>query len=111
MCTLQTKIRNTYVRCNPAPDTHAPSLVGEAPRWLYLATAASVVAYVNLDCMDGKQARRTGSSSPLGQLFDHGGLWQAHLGARAPERLLLILMIPCGCGCCCWLLAALLPTA
>lgn len=22
--------------------------------------------------MDGKQARRTGSSSPLGQLFDHG---------------------------------------
>lgn len=24
------------------------------------------------DCMDGKQARRTGSSSPLGQLFDHG---------------------------------------
>jgi len=24
------------------------------------------------DCMDGKQARRTGQSSPLGQLFDHG---------------------------------------
>ena len=25
-----------------------------------------------LDNMDGKQARRTGSSSPLGMLFDHG---------------------------------------
>jgi hypothetical protein len=25
-----------------------------------------------LDAIDGKQARRTGSSSPLGQLFDHG---------------------------------------
>eukprot|EP00201_Polytomella_parva_P004679 CAMPEP_0175087118 /NCGR_PEP_ID=MMETSP0052_2-20121109/29649_1 /TAXON_ID=51329 ORGANISM="Polytomella parva, Strain SAG 63-3" /NCGR_SAMPLE_ID=MMETSP0052_2 /ASSEMBLY_ACC=CAM_ASM_000194 /LENGTH=298 /DNA_ID=CAMNT_0016359421 /DNA_START=221 /DNA_END=1117 /DNA_ORIENTATION=+ len=25
-----------------------------------------------MDCIDGKQARRTGSSSPLGQLFDHG---------------------------------------
>lgn len=24
------------------------------------------------DCIDGKQARRTRSSSPLGQLFDHG---------------------------------------
>ena len=28
--------------------------------------------YVHLDCLDGKQARRTKSSSPLGQLFDHG---------------------------------------
>ena len=28
--------------------------------------------YQTLDAMDGKQARRTGSSSPLGQLFDHG---------------------------------------
>lgn len=25
-----------------------------------------------MDALDGKQARRTGSSSPLGQLFDHG---------------------------------------
>jgi phosphatidylglycerophosphate synthase len=25
-----------------------------------------------LDAMDGKQARRTGSSSPLGELLDHG---------------------------------------
>lgn len=32
----------------------------------------SVIAYANLDCIDGKQARRTKSSSPLGQLFDHG---------------------------------------
>jgi len=28
--------------------------------------------YSTLDNMDGKQARRTGSSSPLGLLFDHG---------------------------------------
>ena len=25
-----------------------------------------------LDAIDGKQARRTGSSTPLGELFDHG---------------------------------------
>jgi len=26
----------------------------------------------NLDGLDGKQARRTGTSGPLGELFDHG---------------------------------------
>jgi len=45
---------------------------GEAPKWVYLFAATAVVVYVNLDCIDGKQARRTRSSSPLGQLFDHG---------------------------------------
>lgn len=45
---------------------------GEAPRWVYLVSSIAVVIYVNLDCLDGKQARRTRSSSPLGQLFDHG---------------------------------------
>jgi phosphatidylglycerophosphate synthase len=28
--------------------------------------------YSTLDAVDGKQARKTKSSSPLGQLFDHG---------------------------------------
>lgn len=28
--------------------------------------------YQSLDAIDGKQARRTGSSGPLGELFDHG---------------------------------------
>ena len=28
--------------------------------------------YQTLDAIDGKQARRTNSSSPLGELFDHG---------------------------------------
>lgn len=28
--------------------------------------------YSTFDNVDGKQARRTGSSSPLGELFDHG---------------------------------------
>jgi len=28
--------------------------------------------YITLDNVDGKQARRTGTSSPLGQIFDHG---------------------------------------
>lgn len=29
-------------------------------------------AYQSLDAIDGKQARRTGTSGPLGELFDHG---------------------------------------
>jgi phosphatidylglycerophosphate synthase len=29
-------------------------------------------AYQSLDAIDGKQARRTNSSTPLGELFDHG---------------------------------------
>lgn len=44
----------------------------DPPRWVYLVSGLSVVLYVHLDCLDGKQARRTMSSSPLGQLFDHG---------------------------------------
>lgn len=42
------------------------------PGCLLIFNAYCITAYYTLDCMDGKQARRTGSSSPLGQLFDHG---------------------------------------
>ena len=38
----------------------------------YLFSALSLFIYQTLDAIDGKQARRTMSSSPLGQLFDHG---------------------------------------
>ena len=41
------------------------------PWWCYLQ-AASYFIYRMLDEMDGKQARKTGNSSPLGLLFDHG---------------------------------------
>ena len=42
------------------------------PEWTYLCFAIGLFIYQTLDAIDGKQARRTGSSSPLGQLFDHG---------------------------------------
>lgn len=45
---------------------------GVAPWWVYFLCGFAVLAYLHLDCLDGKQARRTKSSSPLGQLFDHG---------------------------------------
>jgi ethanolaminephosphotransferase len=42
------------------------------PSWLYFSTGIALFIYQTLDALDGKQARRTGSSSPLGELFDHG---------------------------------------
>lgn len=42
------------------------------PAWVHLVTVLSLFAYQTLDAIDGKQARRTQNSSPLGQLFDHG---------------------------------------
>eukprot|EP00591_Stephanopyxis_turris_P004478 CAMPEP_0195523504 /NCGR_PEP_ID=MMETSP0794_2-20130614/22766_1 /TAXON_ID=515487 /ORGANISM="Stephanopyxis turris, Strain CCMP 815" /LENGTH=429 /DNA_ID=CAMNT_0040653519 /DNA_START=34 /DNA_END=1323 /DNA_ORIENTATION=- len=42
------------------------------PDWVIVLSAYCTFAYYTLDCMDGKQSRRTGTSSPLGQLFDHG---------------------------------------
>jgi ethanolaminephosphotransferase len=50
----------------------APSATEALPAvWLMVNGVLLIVAYT-LDCMDGKQARRTKTSSPLGQLLDHG---------------------------------------
>lgn len=40
--------------------------------WMFFAEGLCYFAYRMLDELDGKQARRTGNSSPLGLLFDHG---------------------------------------
>lgn len=42
------------------------------PRWIFLYSCVAILMYQTLDNMDGKQARKTRSSSPLGLLFDHG---------------------------------------
>lgn len=44
----------------------------EPPRWACGLCALGLFFYQSLDAIDGKQARRTNSSSPLGELFDHG---------------------------------------
>jgi ethanolaminephosphotransferase len=49
-----------------------PDLVGPGPSWIYFSFAFGVWMYSTLDNIDGKQARRTGTSSGLGELFDHG---------------------------------------
>ena len=42
------------------------------PSTIFLLNGCAMLIYQTLDNMDGKQARKTGSSSPLGLLFDHG---------------------------------------
>lgn len=51
---------------------HSPDFLDEPPAWVFYLTSFLMFAYLILDGLDGKQARKTGSSSPLGQLFDHG---------------------------------------
>lgn len=53
----------------------APALVGSESSVfssVFAIHAAALFVYQHMDAVDGKQARRTGASSPLGQLFDHG---------------------------------------
>ncbi|XP_026464573.1 ethanolaminephosphotransferase 1-like [Ctenocephalides felis] len=42
------------------------------PPWVWLFVGVNLFVAYTLDGIDGKQARRTGTSGPLGELFDHG---------------------------------------
>ena len=44
----------------------------QIPGWIPVMVAVGMFIYQTLDAIDGKQARRTGSSNALGELFDHG---------------------------------------
>jgi len=51
---------------------YMPTFTEPAPSWVYFALAFCILSYMLMDNMDGKQSVRTGSSSPLGELLDHG---------------------------------------
>ncbi|XP_057730607.1 choline/ethanolaminephosphotransferase 1-like isoform X2 [Arachis stenosperma] len=51
---------------------YSPQLDTAPPRWVHFAHGLLLFLYQTFDAVDGKQARRTSSSSPLGELFDHG---------------------------------------
>ncbi|ODN74868.1 hypothetical protein L202_07172 [Cryptococcus amylolentus CBS 6039] len=42
------------------------------PSWVYASFGIGLFAYQSMDAIDGKQARRTGMASALGEMFDHG---------------------------------------
>ncbi|CEQ43054.1 SPOSA6832_04957, partial [Sporobolomyces salmonicolor] len=82
-----------------------PDLVGPGGSWVYASCALGLFFYQTMDNIDGKQARRTGTSSPLGELFDHGldtlncsigGLIQAAaMGLGQTPYALLCVLVPC----------------
>ena len=84
---------------------YIPDLIGPGPQWIYYTFAAGLFFYQTMDNIDGKQARRTGSSSPLGELFDHGidslncclgGLVQsACMGMGSTQETALVAFITC----------------
>ena len=49
-----------------------PTLESTLPNWVFAWAGGVVFFYLTMDAIDGMQARKTKSSSPLGQLFDHG---------------------------------------
>ncbi|XP_069760526.1 cholinephosphotransferase 1 isoform X2 [Narcine bancroftii] len=51
---------------------HCPGGTEQAPAYVYVLAGVGLFIYQSLDAIDGKQARRTNTSSPLGELFDHG---------------------------------------
>ena len=51
---------------------YIPDLTEPGPTWVYFSFALGLWMYSTMDNIDGKQARRTGTSSGLGELFDHG---------------------------------------
>lgn len=53
----------TFDQCTPDKDV---------PGYIFLVNGLALLFYQTLDNMDGKHARKTGSSSPLGLFFDHG---------------------------------------
>ncbi|EGD96015.1 sn-1,2-diacylglycerol cholinephosphotransferase [Trichophyton tonsurans CBS 112818] len=86
-------------------EIYMPDLVGPAPSWVYYSFAIGIWMYSTMDNVDGKQARRTGTSSPLGELFDHGidslnctlaSLLEVAAMAQGPTKIgAFTMLIPC----------------
>ncbi|MCO5592996.1 hypothetical protein L7F22_047000 [Adiantum nelumboides] len=51
---------------------YSPAFTSPSPKWVHFVHGLLLFLYQTFDAVDGKQARRTNSSSPLGELFDHG---------------------------------------
>lgn len=100
-----------------ASSEHKSADVPDVPKWVFLLSAINLfvahtlgekIWFFAMDCMlqmagnlwsidisdgiDGKQARRTGTSGPLGELFDHG------LDSWSAAFIPIVLYSAFGCG-------------
>jgi len=62
---------NVYAIYLMTVETHG-TFEGPIRPWVNIVCGLCLFVYQTLDAMDGKHARATNNSSPLGQLFDHG---------------------------------------
>jgi len=53
---------------------YCPNMIADSstPTWICLLSGVLLFFYQTMDNLDGKQARRTGTSSPMGEMTDHG---------------------------------------
>lgn len=65
-------VSQTIVFAHFDPTFQAGGVSSTMPKWVWFYGAFAHFMAHTLDGIDGKQARRTGSSGPLGELFDHG---------------------------------------
>lgn len=69
---------------------YSPTLTETLPPWLLFVNGCALWLRQCLDAMDGKQARRTGASTPVGEFFDHG----------LCDALELLFVAYCAAACC-----------
>ncbi|TDL22620.1 Choline/ethanolaminephosphotransferase [Rickenella mellea] len=84
---------------------YAPDLIGPGPSWVYLTFSLGLFLYQTFDNVDGRQARKTGTSSALGHIFDHtidslncalGGILQAaSLSLGNSPMSVMAMMVSC----------------
>lgn len=70
LCLMLSSYLNIYYHCPTLDNCSVEN--DNVPGYVFLLNGIAMLTYQTLDNMDGKQARKTGSSSPLGLLFDHG---------------------------------------
>eukprot|EP01064_Diplonema_japonicum_P000555 TRINITY_DN10359_c0_g2_i1.p1 TRINITY_DN10359_c0_g2~~TRINITY_DN10359_c0_g2_i1.p1 ORF type:complete len:425 (+),score=66.55 TRINITY_DN10359_c0_g2_i1:26-1276(+) len=60
------------IACHFITAWYCPTFSEPGPWWVFLFNGVAQLVYWILDALDGKQARATKTSSPLGLLMDHG---------------------------------------
>jgi len=72
LCGFLFLVSQTVLLWSVDPKLERGGLNGDIPHAVWAYSAFAHFMAHTLDGIDGKQARRTGSSSPLGEMFDHG---------------------------------------
>ena len=72
LCGFLFLVSQTILLWSIDPKLERGGETSDIPRAVWAYSAFAHFMAHTLDGIDGKQARRTGSSSPLGEMFDHG---------------------------------------